>query len=676
MATLTDQVIMPGSDYQAICDATRTLTGKTETLKSGDISTELGTVLQKPETWIINEVPNFPSNNIGQKIPFIAYAPRERPGVGPFYSYCYNMLNILRNGRICFYKDGNLINAYMQEWKYLDCRRVSFLTPPSGDLLAWLTDNAVKITDDESYSYNVQKSLDYTVKGLSVKVITPTPPYDSLRKVIIKTNVVEQATPSISVHPVTGEITSTVTQTEAGWVKEGTKTATQQLATQAAKTVTPTEAEQIAVAAGKYTTGYVEVAAIPTTYVGSGVAKKSSSDLTANGATVTAPAGYYENAASKSLTIVEQATPQIGRDSSTGKVNAYTTQATGYVVGGTKNTTIQLPTQTAKTITPTASEQIAVEADKYTLGDVKVAAVPTETKTVDLSMVSGNQTISNTSGKYMTSVTVKKPDTLIEKNVRYGHGIGGVVGTYSPHVCVFPKLISVSALLDNAATTTYDVEFWYGDDEYCTAIRATPQNVLYYYHEADEVWHEVYKNNQWLTEAYRKIVLTEYKSNVETALEKIGYIQEDKAVDPITIQKVYTSNGSYSILPDAPYNGISEVQLQVDVPSGVDLPFTLVSTQTINDGVVTFTSSTSYRLLIAKSVNSTAGVQFAAFSSVAPAQGSEITKIGSTDGSASFLIDPSYVSKTLSGNTYTYTWTVASSSSSDFYENTIKIYGI
>lgn len=41
---LTDQVIMPGSDYQAICDATRALTGKTGVLKSGDISTELGTI--------------------------------------------------------------------------------------------------------------------------------------------------------------------------------------------------------------------------------------------------------------------------------------------------------------------------------------------------------------------------------------------------------------------------------------------------------------------------------------------------------------------------------------------------------------------------------------------------------------------------------------------------------
>lgn len=47
--------------------------------------------------------------------------------------------------------------------------------------------------------------------------------------------------------------------------------ATQQLTTQAAATITPLESAQTAVAAGKYTTGAVTVAAIPSTYIGSGV---------------------------------------------------------------------------------------------------------------------------------------------------------------------------------------------------------------------------------------------------------------------------------------------------------------------------------------------------------------------------------------------------------------------
>lgn len=76
---------------------------------------------------------------------------------------------------------------------------------------------------------------------------------------------------------------------------------TLQLSTEAGKTVTPTESEQTAVAEHKYTTGDVKVGAISSTYVGSGIDRNDSSDLTASGKTVTAPAGYYESNATKSV---------------------------------------------------------------------------------------------------------------------------------------------------------------------------------------------------------------------------------------------------------------------------------------------------------------------------------------------------------------------------------------
>ena len=76
---------------------------------------------------------------------------------------------------------------------------------------------------------------------------------------------------------------------------------TLQLSAEAGKTITPTEQAQTAVAAHKYTTGEIRVGAIPSDYVGSDVPKKSSSDLTANGATVAAPAGYYENDATNTI---------------------------------------------------------------------------------------------------------------------------------------------------------------------------------------------------------------------------------------------------------------------------------------------------------------------------------------------------------------------------------------
>lgn len=44
-ATLTDYVIMPSSDYQAICDSIRAKTGKTELLKSGDIASAIDNIV-------------------------------------------------------------------------------------------------------------------------------------------------------------------------------------------------------------------------------------------------------------------------------------------------------------------------------------------------------------------------------------------------------------------------------------------------------------------------------------------------------------------------------------------------------------------------------------------------------------------------------------------------------
>ena len=67
-------------------------------------------------------------------------------------------------------------------------------------------------------------------------------------------------------------------------------------------TVTPTESAQTIGGANYMMEGAVTVNAIPSNYVGSGVTQRTSSDLTANNLTVTAPSGYYASSASKTLT--------------------------------------------------------------------------------------------------------------------------------------------------------------------------------------------------------------------------------------------------------------------------------------------------------------------------------------------------------------------------------------
>lgn len=139
-------------------------------------------------------------------------------------------------------------------------------------------------------------SSDLTASGATVTVLAGYYASNASKSVATATH----ANPTASINSTTGVVTASHTQT-AGYVSAGTTTGTLELSTQAAKTVTPTESEQTAVAAGKYTTGAVKVGAISKTYVGSDITQRSGTDLSASGATVTVPAGYYASQATKSV---------------------------------------------------------------------------------------------------------------------------------------------------------------------------------------------------------------------------------------------------------------------------------------------------------------------------------------------------------------------------------------
>lgn len=167
------------------------------------------------------------------------------------------------------------------------------------------------------------------------------------------------------------------------------------------------------------------------------IPKNNSDDLTASGATVTVPAGYYATQATKSVATATQATPSVSIDSE-GNITASATQAAGYVSAGTKTGTKQLTTQAAKTITPSTSEQTAIAAGTYASGAVTVAAIPSDYKQIqtksgsfttnrngtatirnvgfkpDLVFVTLNETTYGDSGEYNQSVTLlfdESPDT-------------------------------------------------------------------------------------------------------------------------------------------------------------------------------------------------------------------------------------------------------------------------
>ena len=96
------------------------------------------------------------------------------------------------------------------------------------------------------------------------------------------------------------------------------------------------------------------------------VPSRSSSDVVANENVVSIPAGIYDSDVSKSINIVEQATPNISVDTN-GLITASAEQSAGYVSSGTKSATKQLTTKTAATITPSTSNQ-TIDAGTYLTG--------------------------------------------------------------------------------------------------------------------------------------------------------------------------------------------------------------------------------------------------------------------------------------------------------------------
>lgn len=172
---------------------------------------------------------------------------------------------------------------------------------------------------------------------------------------------------------------------------------TYQLDTQGDSTITPTESEQTAVASYKYTTGLVKVGAIPSDYVGSSVPRKSSTDLSVSGATVTAPAGYYAEDASASVpnaTWKSASTvgvvPEITVSPSglitancSGWTSIHPLTASGYADADTAANiqetgvkTYQLDTLGATTYTPTKTGPLIITSGKYLTGDQTISAIP------------------------------------------------------------------------------------------------------------------------------------------------------------------------------------------------------------------------------------------------------------------------------------------------------------
>lgn len=198
------------------------------------------------------------------------------------------------------------------------------------------------------------------------------------------------------------------------------------------KTYTPTESQQTETITAD--SGYdgleevdVTVNAVSSSYVGSGITRRSSSDLTASGATVTVPSGYYQSNASKAVSSGSATAPaSISGTSATVSTGTNTltlsktvsvtpTVSAGYVSSGTAgNASVSLQasvtTKAAATYNTSASDQ-TISANQYLTGAQTIRGV----------VVSSNLTAENV--KSGVTITVGDADNASR--------IKSVTGTYS-----------------------------------------------------------------------------------------------------------------------------------------------------------------------------------------------------------------------------------------------------
>ena len=137
-----------------------------------------------------------------------------------------------------------------------------------------------------------------------------------------------------------------------------------------------------------------------------------STNLSVDGATVTAAAGYYSSAASKTVSTTTHPNPTASITSSTGVVTATHTQSTGYVTSGTTTGTLSLTTKAAATIYPSTTDQ-TISSYRWLTGTQTIKSVTTS-----------NLTASNIA----SGVIVKVGDA------NNASRISQVTGTYAPAV--------------------------------------------------------------------------------------------------------------------------------------------------------------------------------------------------------------------------------------------------
>lgn len=179
----------------------------------------------------------------------------------------------------------------------------------------------------------------------------------------------------------------------------------------------------------------VSVGAISSTYVGSGITQRSSSDLTASGATVTVPSGYYSAQASKAVASGTAGTPTATKGTVSNhsiSVTPSVTNTTGYITGSTKTgTAVTVSASELVSGTYTVDSSGTKDVTNYASASVPAgtAGTPSASKgAVSNHSVSVTPSVTNTTGwiagstKTGTAVTVSASELVSGSETKTANG--------------------------------------------------------------------------------------------------------------------------------------------------------------------------------------------------------------------------------------------------------------
>lgn len=266
----------------------------------------------------------------------------------------------------------------------------------------------------------------------------------------------------------TGLVSIISNLTSSGFLSAGQKANTLQLPVQTTKTIIPNSTEQVAVAAYKYTTGAVKVAAVPSEM------KK----ITANGIYTPTNGKYFS-----SVEVAIAGNTPVYQDKTVDPTTSMQTVLPDNGYDALSQVKVNAISIEQKSATPKATTQDIMPSSGSYLTKVTVGAVPAETKSI-----TENGTYVPTSGKWFSSVSVNvstgsAAPVLQEKSITPTKSAQEVIadegyaGLSKVNVSAIPN-----RYVDTSTATALAADLNSGKTAYVNGVKITGTQVVQHYY--------------------------------------------------------------------------------------------------------------------------------------------------------------------------------------------------